>query len=127
VRLNYNNTQDNKLIKTAVSIAFYAWLILIFVGCSLPGKEIPKVGLFNNFDKIVHFTFFFVLCILAYLKFGVQNKTIVTILCLAIIYGFALEFYQLYFVKGRSFDVWDGVADSAGAICSLPCVRKRIF
>jgi VanZ family protein len=119
VKLVYNKDADNKLIRKLISIAFYAWIILIFIGCSLPGREIPKVGLFDNFDKVVHFTFFFVLCVFGFIKYGVAKSTIICLLFFAFAYGFALEFYQLHFVKGRSFDVWDGIADSVGAVCSL--------
>jgi len=92
------------------------WTIIIFIGCSLPGKEIPKLGLFAHFDKVVHFSFFMVFFILWSIRFKGNFRTNLIILFIAIAYGFLLEFYQLYFVAGRSFDVWDGVADSAGAL-----------
>jgi VanZ family protein len=119
VKLNYSKISENKFLKKLISIAFYAWIILIFIGCSLPGRELPKLGFFDNFDKVIHFTFFFVLCLLGFIKFGVTKRAIISLMLFAIVYGFSLEFYQLYFVKGRSFDVWDGVADTIGAMCSL--------
>jgi len=44
---------------------------------------------------------------------------------LGILYGFGLEVYQKVFVPGRSFDVWDGVADSAGALLGAWFLRRR--
>ena len=129
MKLNYNNIQRNTYFKPVISLAFYGWILIIFIGCSLPGAEIPKLGLFDNFDKIVHFMFFLVLCILGFLKFGVSKKSIFGLLCFSICYGFGLEFYQLHFVKGRSFDAWDGLADSVGALCSLALLKfsPKIF
>lgn len=100
-----------------------SWTILIFIGCSMPGKELPKLGLFDNFDKLVHFTFFVVFFVLWYMRFSIHTKSALVILTIAIIYGFGIEFYQKHFVAGRSFDVWDGVADTLGALCGWVIVR----
>lgn len=94
-----------------------AWTVLIFVGCTLPGKDLPSVHLFDHVDKVVHFTFFFVFQCLWTAFF--RTRGIGLILILAIAYGFFLEYYQSHFVKGRSFDVWDGVADTLGAFCCV--------
>ena len=88
------------------------WTIIIFVGCSMPGSNLPKVHLFNQFDKVVHFSFFFFFFIFWY---SYRQYALLFIL-LAIAYGFGIEFYQKFCVTGRNFDVWDGLADSAGAL-----------
>jgi VanZ family protein len=98
--------------KTTLVLAIL-WTILIFIGCSLPGRDLPKLGLFDHFDKVVHFIFFFIFFVLWRL---VPSSNSMIILILAILYGFGLEFYQIHFVAGRSFDVWDGVADTFGAL-----------
>lgn len=100
-----------------------SWTILIFIGCSMPGKELPKLGLFDHFDKLVHFTFFAVFFVLWYLSFLSSTRTAIIIISLAILYGFGIEFYQKHFVAGRSFDVWDGVADTLGALCGWLMVK----
>lgn len=94
-----------------------AWTLLIFVGCSLPGKEIPQVSLFDHVDKVIHFTFFFIFTLSWYFYYRFNLKIIFWIMVVGVLYGFALEYYQLYFVEGRSFDVWDGLADSLGSMC----------
>jgi VanZ family protein len=98
-----------------------AWSILVFVGCSLPGRELPKVDLLDNVDKIVHFVFFF--CLVLCTNFAGYCKTFFAALLLCLLYGFGLEWYQLYFVAGRSFDVWDGVADTLGGMGAWWIVR----
>ncbi len=100
------------------------WTLIIFIGCSMPGKEIPKIGLFAHFDKLVHFVFFFMFFLLWKISRSNDNNGSIIILCLAIVYGFSLEFYQLYFVAGRSFDTWDGIADTIGAVSGLLFYNK---
>lgn len=119
--------------KKLMMVLAVAWTILIFIGCSLPGKELPAVSVFDHFDKVVHFTFFFVFAVLWLQSFptlerrtnGVCNKCIFIIL-LSFAYGFALELYQINFVSGRSWDVWDGVADGIGGIVGTLFVRKML-
>lgn len=95
------------------------WTILILIGCSLPGKDIPKVNIFEHFDKVVHFVFFFIYFMLWFFTINKSFKNSIILLLISIIYGFSIELYQMNFVKGRSFDVWDGVADGIGALAAL--------
>lgn len=111
------------------------WTIIIFVGCSLPGKDIPAVHLFDHFDKIVHFIFFFIFAFLwlntVFLFFPGERKNIwvyiILIILSSFLYGFALEFYQFYFVQGRSWDIWDGIADGIGGSAGSAAfyIRKK--
>lgn len=91
------------------------WTLLIFYGCSIPGKELPKVNLFDQYDKVVHFLLFFGFY---GLWFFVLNKKWLWF-SLSIFLGFAIEWYQLHFVAGRSFDIWDGVFDTLGAFAAM--------
>jgi VanZ family protein len=100
-------------------ITAICWTIGIFLGCSRPGKDLPKLHLFDNFDKVVHFIFFFVF---AYLWAVVGKSTfriLAITLLISIAYGTFIEYYQKNFVAGRSFDVWDIVADSLGALVAV--------
>ncbi|HMN32407.1 MAG: VanZ family protein [Chitinophagaceae bacterium] len=92
------------------------WTILIIIGCSVPGSDIPKLNLIAHFDKLVHFTFFFAFFILWYLYFHHIKHIIILLILISASFGFLIEWYQLHFVAGRSFDVWDGIADTIGAI-----------
>lgn len=100
------------------------WTIGIFIGCSMPGKDLPSLNLFDHFDKVVHFTFFAVFFVLWYIYFhGVKNIAWI-VLAATVVYGFAIEFYQLNCVAGRAFDVWDGIADSVGGLIGWFIVRR---
>lgn len=91
------------------------WTSLILYACTIPGKELPKVNLFDQFDKVVHFLLFLGF----YTLWFCWWKRKWFWLLLSILLGFAIEWYQLHYVPGRSFDVWDGVADSLGALAAL--------
>ncbi len=120
---------SNKRLMMVLAIA---WTILIFIGCSLPGKDLPAISVFDHFDKVVHFTFFFVFAVLwsaAFPTYAQQGKSSalklwVVMIAFSFAYGFALEFYQINFVPGRSFDVWDGIADGIGGIGGCLFAKK---
>jgi VanZ family protein len=102
------------------------WILLILVLCTLPGNDIPTNSFFEkvHFDKIVHFGLFG--GIVLFLSLGVywQKKYIspLTLLLFVIIaasYGLAIEFIQKYWAINRSFDMYDVVADTLGAIAGV--------
>ncbi len=46
------------------------------------------------------------------------------LLLLTTMFGFGIELYQLNCVEGRSFDYWDGIADTIGGIIGWLIVKK---
>jgi VanZ family protein len=102
------------------------WTLAIFFGCSRPGKDLPKLNLFDNFDKVIHFVFFLGFAYFWHAIFASKNKSIWWAIGISVLYGFAIEVYQKYCVLGRSFDVWDIVADSVGAICILIIIKIQM-
>ncbi len=101
------------------------WTSIIFWGCSMPGKNLPSVHPFPHFDKIIHFTFFFVFYIRWYLFCPRTKFYSMLLILLSVLYGFGIEYYQMYFVIGRSFDVWDGVFDTLGAVLAFLVVSRK--
>lgn len=90
----------------------------------LPGKSFPDNNLFS-YDKLAHLGVFAILSGL--LVFGAlrsrlfgETKTslIVYPLIISIIYSAGLEFLQR-FSPGRASDVYDLIANIAGAICGV--------
>lgn len=99
------------------------WTIIIFIGCSLPRRNLPSVHVFDQFDKVVHFSFFLLFFIFWYFSPTIFYKKSLIWILNAGITGYAIEFYQLNFVAGRSFDIWDGFADTIGALAGYFCIR----
>ena len=112
------------------------WIILIMVLCTLPGNDIPSNSFFEkvHFDKIVHFCLFGGIVLLLSLAIYRQKKyispaTLVILVIMAASYGLAIEFIQKYWAVGRSFDMYDVIADSLGAIAGVWMfkITRRLF
>ncbi|MET3875534.1 MULTISPECIES: VanZ family protein [Chitinophaga] len=102
------------------------WIILILVLCTLPGKDIPSNSFLDriHFDKFVHFCLFggivlFLSLAIYWQKKHISTTTLVLLVLLAAGYGLAIEFIQKYWAIGRSFDMYDLVADTLGAIAGV--------
>ncbi|HEY8959823.1 VanZ family protein [Chitinophaga sp.] len=102
------------------------WIILILVLCTLPGNDIPSNSFLDkiHFDKFVHFGLFG--GIVLFLSLGIyqqkkyiSNRTLWLLVLIAAGYGLAIEFIQKYWAINRSFDMYDLVADTLGAIAGI--------
>ena len=102
-----------------------AWTILTIVLLCIPGSDLPTDSSFvfqiDGFDKFIHVILFGGLVLFwgFYLKRTDSRKEqrfIVIIILSSIALGIILEFIQLFFIPDRSFDKWDILADSAGAV-----------
>ncbi len=114
--------RSNRIVSILLAIA---WTILIYVGCATPGRDLPPVHVFDHFDKVVHFTFFFVFSLLWHIVFYHTKYILLWLIVVSFVYGFALEFYQANYVPGREFDVWDGVFDTLGAVVFGGVIMKK--
>lgn len=100
------------------------WAITLAVLMLLPGKSFPDNKLFS-YDKLAHLGVFAILSGL--LMFGTlrsklfgetKASLIVYPLVISITYSAGLEFLQR-FSPGRASDVYDLIANIAGAICGV--------
>ena len=83
--------------------------------------------MFPHADKLAHFIIYGILALLLYRAFrmGQQHRPLTAVLLsilVASIYG-ALDEYHQYFVPTRSTDLFDWLADTAGATITL-CVSS---
>ncbi|MFA6078649.1 MAG: VanZ family protein [Candidatus Omnitrophota bacterium] len=108
----------SRLVRLWTPVAL--WLAVIFLLSSIPGSNIPDVGL-PNADKVVHFSEFFILGVLL-IRAVVNSFTgmhLAGLLILSIIlissFGAVDEWHQL-FVSGRATDIFDLAADISGAL-----------
>lgn len=91
------------------------WTLGILVACLIPGNEVPHVSI-PLIDKWVHFIIFagFSFLWLSTFKHSTTSKGFL-IFILSILLGYAVELLQdSGITKGRSYDVYDVVADGIG-------------
>lgn len=100
-----------------------AWSIFTQIMLSIPGNLLEGTGMLHipHLDKLAHIGLFGGLSLFWNLFLHYRNgdgkKTFLLVVVPVSIYGVAIEFFQLYFIPNRSFDVYDIVADVCGAIC----------
>ncbi|SEI99241.1 VanZ like family protein [Flavobacterium terrigena] len=100
------------------------WTLLIFYLCLDDVPNVPKIT-FQYKDKVVHFIFYFIF--VYFWTKSLKNKTlnyILTVLFLALVMGISIEFMQESFTLHRTFDWYDILANSIGAIASFIYVKK---
>jgi len=110
------------------------WLILSTVLLTLPGSAFPKENWLDEiwFDKWVHIGMFSTMVLLwcwsAFELLGRHKKLLKLFVLIAIVfiaYGIAMEFVQRNFVRNRSFDMGDIIADAIGCVVGLMFSRWR--
>lgn len=72
-------------------------------------------------DKAIHFVFYFVFVFLwgnyFFSKKKIQNKTLFSIVIVAVILGGIMEIFQELFTEHRMADWYDMLANTIGAVC----------
>ena len=112
------------LVHNLFKILAFLWTLLIFYLCLDDSPNVPKINIQYK-DKVVHFIFYFVF--VYFWTKSLKNKYlnyISIILFLAIAIGITIEFLQENFTLHRTFDWYDILANSLGAIASFIYVKK---
>jgi VanZ family protein len=89
----------------------------------LPGSALPKENnLFSllHIDKLVHISLFAIFIFLIKSSFNTPFKYYnLIILFITGLYGYTVEIIQREWIPGRSFDLYDLLADIIGAITGM--------
>ena len=111
-----------------------AWFFLVLILICLPGDELPRVENWMSaiyFDKWIHVGMFSMLAFLFMMpicKLENSNKKkwllIIKIALAVCIWGLATELIQKFFIAGRSFDLYDWLADSFGIFLAIIVCRR---
>jgi VanZ family protein len=113
-----------------------AWFFVVLYIMCLPNEEIPKISwLMNiNFDKVVHVGVFGLLATLFCWPFyrsgiAVDNRKnyFIKIAIATSLWGLATEFIQKFWIPGRSFDMFDWISDTVGALLAYWFCRKKLL
>lgn len=98
------------------------WLAIICYGLFVPASNIPLKPFLTipYFDKMVHFSLFFVLCLLLIGPFKKINlKHYILAPLTSVILGGTLEFSQHIISASRSSNIYDFLANTAGILASV--------
>ena len=96
------------------------WAFLILIVSLIPGKNIPILPIIG-LDKLVHFILFGILAHLFLIKSirekqNIRKWNIFFWLIVFVCYGIILELIQDSFVKNRTADLFDGIANAIGVM-----------
>lgn len=107
----------------SVRQSFRLFLTVAYVGgivalSLLPSNDFPRVELFDGADKVVHFLMYFILSLLFCwtTKTELNYSWLFLIVPVTIGWGIFMEFMQLSMHQGRSFSVYDILANSLGVV-----------
>ena len=127
--------QHTKRFTARQFIPGIAWFFIVLLLLCLPGRDLPPTtGWMQvlHFDKMVHTGLFGIMTWLfmrppgkSGLPADQKNRIILLIAVSVSLWGLTTEFIQEKFIPGRSFDLFDWAADSAGA--SLALIFSYIF
>jgi len=106
------------------------WFIIVFLLSTMQISNVPKSPLFAlpHFDKIVHFTMYFIAVTLwqtDYYKTKTELPTniVFRILLSTIAYGLLMELIQKYLIQNRSGNFFDALANTAGVLFAFILFR----
>ena len=108
--------------KNAIWIAVCWTFLILYLSFKNPSSE-EEMFFFPNADKLVHFTFYFVLVIswFRYLAFKRKNdrKMKIILVSAAVFLGICVEIGQSCLTETRQGDALDALANSVGAIVGI--------
>lgn len=105
----------------------FGYCVLIFYMSHQP--SLPITMIFLHQDKLMHAGTYALLAVFAWRSFNhqkhMQSKwVLISAFIFTSSYGLSDEFHQS-FIVGRHADVWDWLADSAGALLALLWIKHK--
>jgi VanZ family protein len=127
-------TNNLLVLKNAIFSLAISWTILIAVLCLVKFSNLPSFGV-SGADKYVHFTLHFVFTLLWGFYFWLKLDEIIIpkiarVVLLSLCYGIVIEILQEIATNTRHADIFDVLANSAGATTALlffVLIKKRKF
>lgn len=99
------------------------WSVFVLFTCLIPGKEIPQAPFITipHFDKIVHFSFYFILSLLFLQssKKPLSSLYYFADILYCFVLGIVIEFIQHHYIPNREGDIFDVFANFTGSIFGL--------
>ena len=105
------------------------WAAFILYWCLTPASTLPKIQI-PYLDKFVHGGFYIILCILMFYGWKKQaaflslyKHILLKIFLCAVAFGLSVELLQEVFTTTRHFELFDVLANSAGAAIGIFSAR----
>ena len=112
------------------------WSFVVFALMCTPGKEFPNLGEWTEvikLDKLTHICIFGLMAFLYMRPFSkknysslVQKQHFLKIAIALSLWGLTTEFIQHFWIPGRTFDIFDWLADAFGCFAAF-AYSKRHF
>jgi VanZ family protein len=106
----------SRTVMNRATLLYYAaigWTITMFIGCSLPGEELPDMS--GGRDKWLH--------IIIFVGFGLlwrlTGRSAWWVIIAGTLYGILIEIWQALMPLGRSGDVYDAIGDTVGTLIGV--------
>ena len=113
-----------KTIKIVYVAVF--WTIVVTILSLISIGNIGESIAISNKDKYVHFLFYFIFTVLWILFFKYkQFSNFKLVIFIAIFYGILMEIFQGIFTTTRHADVYDVLANSAGATVAYWLMTRK--
>ena len=114
-----------------------AWFFIVLFLICLPGDDLPEPDSWMKtimLEKWVHAGMFGLLGLLFMWPVGrsalgrkEKQQIFIRIAMAVCVWGIATEFIQKFFVAGRTFDIMDWAADTAGVIAAFIIARTKLL
>ena len=98
--------------------------LLIIIAILLPGKDLPDIHI-GGYDKLIHMAMFAAWVLAVRYDFRNPPLSYQIIFAVGLLFSALTEVLQLL-VEGRSFDVYDMVADALGVVAGLLLSRPLL-
>ena len=133
-----NTHQNNpighlRIILIKMSDKFYFgmaifWTILTFYLSLISARSASKFNIwdFTGTDKLAHLIFYGVFSFLWCMSLRKRNVEKKYVLFFSIFFGVSMEIFQLYLFNGRSFELYDILANIIGSIIGVILFQKFI-
>lgn len=116
--------------QTFIRVAFYTYTVLLFVITLFPinmfrgsGESWLNFLAFSHSDKLIHFMLFLVMTVLLAMSYHFNQRF--RYFAIPVMIGITIELLQHFVNTGRTFDIWDIVANASGTATAIILFIRR--
>lgn len=122
------NSILRKLSRTQYKALAVLWTILTLYLSLISAREASKFNVWDivGFDKLAHLVFYAIFAFVWSMALAKTGKDRNFVLIFSICFGVLMEIFQLYLFNGRSFEVFDIIANIAGSYAGTVLFKNII-